>query len=110
MLEIERWETDRDLNTNRKPEKDLTEKMKRYPELQPAIPATLLRLSRTSRVLTPGIVLVTVLVLALTSIAGTVITAAVFSSKSPHTVSTSAAQAFVLITVSSPIEMFKVLG
>ena len=74
--------------------------MKRYPDLEPAMAARLRRPSRISRILTPSVVLATVLVLAGMSTTGIVTAAAVFSSHSPHTMSLSAAQAFVLIAVS----------
>ena len=88
----------------------MRENTKRYPEFRPAMPVNLLRPSCTSRVLTPGIVFVAVLLLAAISITGIVIAAAVFSSHSLHTMSVSAAQAFVLIAVSPTIDLFQVLG
>lgn len=76
-------------------------KMDRYPEPRRAVPMNSLRPSRTSRILTPGIVLVTVGILAASSITGIVVAASIFDSASPHKSGESVAQVFVLIAVSS---------
>lgn len=75
-------------------------KMEPYPQLQRAVPMNI-RPSRTTKILTPGIVLVTVVILTAASIAGVVIMVLVLNSSSPHMLGEVVAQVFVLIAVSS---------
>ena len=59
------------------------------------MPVNFMQPTRTSRILPPGLILGTVVLLAASSIAGAVVAASVFSSKSPHTNFMSATQALV---------------
>lgn len=71
-----------------------------YPDLSPALPASFVTPSRTSRILRPGIVLVTVVVLGAVSVVGLGVAVAVLSSGAERTKSTNAVQALALIAVS----------
>ncbi len=75
-------------------------KMGRYPELEVALPATYVSSSRTKKILKPGIVLATLLLLGLMSVVATVVAGSILSSDGPHTKSTTATQSFALIAVS----------
>ena len=77
--------------------------MERYPDLQPALPASFVTPSRTSKILRPGIVLSTVVLLGSTSLVGLAVAASIFSSAGLHTKSVTATQALALIAVSSHI-------
>ncbi|PVH76528.1 hypothetical protein DL98DRAFT_574314 [Cadophora sp. DSE1049] len=68
-----------------------------YPELNPALPASFITPSRTSRILRPGIVLATVVLLSAVSLVGLGVAAAVLSSGAETTKSTTALQALALI-------------
>jgi hypothetical protein len=76
--------------------------MGRYPDLQPALPATVLTPSRTQRILQPSIVLVTVVLLGAMSLVGMIVAAAIFLRAGMHSKSVNATQAFALIAVSPP--------
>jgi hypothetical protein len=71
-----------------------------YPDLQPARPASFVKPSRTSRILQPGIVLATVVVLGCMSLVALVVAGLVFSSTSARTNGVNATQAFALVSVS----------
>lgn len=75
--------------------------MRPYPDLNAALPASFVTPSRTSKILRPGIVLTTVLVLAVVSVVGLAVAAAVLSSGAERTKSVNAVQALALIAVSS---------
>ena len=77
-------------------------KMEQYPEPRRAVPMTVLRPSRTTKILTPGIVFLAVIIQAAASIVGIVIAVSIFHSKSPLEPGESAAQVFVLIAVGFP--------
>jgi hypothetical protein len=77
-------------------------KMDYYPEPRRAVPMDVIRPSRTTKILTPGIVSVAVIIQAAASIAGIIIAVSIFNSKSPLEPGESAAQVFVLIAVSFP--------
>jgi hypothetical protein len=74
--------------------------MGRYPDLQPALPASFVKASRTSRILQPGIVLATVVILGCMSLVAVVVAGSVFVSASPRTSGVNATQAFALVAVS----------
>jgi hypothetical protein len=75
--------------------------VKRYPDLQPAIPSSRANASITVRILKPGIVLGTVGLLAVCSVSGTVIAGSVFrGGGEAHCMSVMAAQGIVLTAVS----------
>ncbi|KAH7324038.1 hypothetical protein BKA65DRAFT_598540 [Rhexocercosporidium sp. MPI-PUGE-AT-0058] len=74
--------------------------MSPYPDLSPALPASFVTPSRTSRILRPGIVLVTVLLLGVVSVVGLGVAVAVLSSSAERTKSTNAVQALDLIASS----------
>ena len=82
----------------------------RYPEPRQAVPMNFLHLSRTSKIITPGIVLVTILILLVASIAGIFIAIPIFDSKIPHKLGIKVAQVFVLIVVNLPDSMRRVRG
>jgi len=73
-----------------------------YPPLgiTAATPSSYTLSSRTTRILAPGLVVGTVIVLVICSLIGLSISSSVFTSGSPHTRSESASQAFVLLAVS----------
>jgi len=73
--------------------------MDRYPDLQPALPASFVKPSRTSRILQPGIVLAAVVILGCMSLVVLVIAGSVFVSASPRTSSVNATQIFMLVAV-----------
>lgn len=74
----------------------------KYPDLQPAVPITETLPSRTVKILTPKMVLATVILLTGSSISGTTVAAVCFSSMDRHSMSVGAAQASILAAVSSP--------
>lgn len=77
-----------------------------YPVLQPALPTHFVRPSRATRLLTPMLVLVAVVLVAVMSLVGLCVAIAVFSSGGTRTGSTDAAQGFAIVSVSS----FRVLA
>lgn len=84
--------------------------MGRYPDLQPALPASFVKPSRTSRILQPGIVLATALILGCMSLVAVVVAVSVFVSTGPRTSGVNTTQAFALSAVSSeklhPLESY----
>ena len=74
--------------------------MGRYPDLQPALPASFVKPSRTSRILQPGIVLATDVILGCVSLVALVVAASVFVLASPQTSGMNTTQAFALSAVS----------
>ena len=71
-----------------------------YPELRLALPRDYVHPSRTTRLLTPWVVSVTVGLLAVISIVGIGIAGSIFSSNGVHQAGVSATQAFLLLAVS----------
>jgi hypothetical protein len=74
--------------------------MGRYPDLQPALPGSFVKPSRTSRIMQPRIVLATVVILGFTSLIALVVAGLVLLSVSPRTGGVNATQAFALVAVS----------
>jgi hypothetical protein len=74
--------------------------MGRYPDLQPALPASFVKPTRTSRILRPGIVLATVVILGCMSLVAVVVAVSVFVSASPQTSGVNTTQGFALSAVS----------
>jgi len=74
--------------------------MGHYPKLQPALPTSFVKPSRTSRILQPGIVLATVVILGCVSLVALIIAASAFQSESPRTSGVNTTQAFALSAVS----------
>lgn len=74
--------------------------MGRYPDLQPALPASFVKPTRTSQILRPGIVLATVAILGCMSLVAVVVAVSVFLSASPQTSGVNTTQAFALSAVS----------
>lgn len=70
--------------------------MGRYPDLQPALPTSFVKPSRTSRILQPEIVLATVVILGCVSLVALIVAASVFESASPRTSGVNTTQAFAL--------------
>lgn len=77
-----------------------------YPDLNTALPASFITPSRTSKILRPGIVFATVIVLAVVSVVGLAIAAAVLSNGAERTKSVNAVQALALVAVSSHSESY----
>ena len=74
--------------------------MGRYPDLQPALPASFVKPTRTSQILQSGIVLATVVILGCMSLVAVIVAIAVFMSANPQTGGVNATQAFALSAVS----------
>ncbi|CZR56515.1 uncharacterized protein PAC_06404 [Phialocephala subalpina] len=74
-----------------------SDQMGPYPDLQPALPAHFVRPSRTTRLLNPVLVLITVVLVAVMSLVGLCVAIAVFLSSGPRTGSTDAAQGFAIV-------------
>lgn len=74
--------------------------MGRYPDLQPALPASFVKPTRTSQILQPGIVLGTVVILGCMSLVAVVVAISVFVSATPQTGGVNTTQAFALSAVS----------
>jgi hypothetical protein len=74
--------------------------MGHYPNLQPALPTSFVKPSRTSRILQPGIVLATVVILGCVSLVALIVAASAFQSESPRTSGVNTTQAFALSAVS----------
>ncbi|KAE8447849.1 hypothetical protein EG329_010078 [Mollisiaceae sp. DMI_Dod_QoI] len=68
-----------------------------YPDLQPALPTHFVQPTRTTKLLRPVLVLLTVVLLALMSLVGLGVAIVILSSKGPRTGSTNAAQGFAII-------------
>lgn len=74
--------------------------MGHYPKLQPALPTSFVKPSRTSRILQPGIVLATVVALGCVSLVALIVAASAFQSESLRTSGVNTTQAFALSAVS----------
>jgi hypothetical protein len=74
--------------------------MGRYPDLRPALPTSFVKPSRTLRILLPGIVLATVIILGCVSLVALIVAASVFESASPRTSGVNTTQAFAVSAVS----------
>lgn len=75
--------------------------MGRHPELRSALPTTFVKRRKTAKLLTPTIVLTTVVILVIASIVGVAVTGSVFDSKGVYAGEVEAAGAFLLIAVSA---------
>ena len=71
-----------------------------YPDLLPALPASFMKPSRTARLLQPGIVFATVIILGCMSLLAVLVAGSIFSSLDARTSGTNATQALALISVS----------
>ncbi|KAF4612828.1 hypothetical protein G7Y89_g15545 [Cudoniella acicularis] len=67
-----------------------------YPEVELAMPSSRVKPTLTTRLLKPGVVIITVVILAATSITGLVVAASILESASPHSMSVMVAQGFVV--------------
>ena len=71
-----------------------------YPDLRPALPASFMKPSRTARLLQPGIVLATVVILGGMSLLAILVAGSVFTSVDLRTSGMNATQALASISVS----------